>query len=73
MMGQSGGGLTPVVELAGVVGLRRRVLAVVALAFLYPAKHCSQLSWRESPGLGAQSRAEEEMVQSVTPRAREKG
>jgi hypothetical protein len=55
MMGQSGGGLTPVVELAGVVGLRRRVLAVVALAFLYPAKHCSQLSWRESPGLGGRA------------------
>lgn len=30
----SGGGLTPVVELAGVVGLRRRVLAVVALVLL---------------------------------------
>jgi hypothetical protein len=30
----SGGGLTPVVELAGVVGLRRRVLAAVALVFL---------------------------------------
>jgi len=30
----SGGGLTPVVKLAGVVGLRRRVLAVVALVLL---------------------------------------